>query len=231
MVRPLENEGSVPDIFDEAESDYRTEQMQLALRRYGWLAGVALLLVLAGAGLWQYVQVRHQQASMAAAAVFLPDAKDSDTLVAGDKAGRTALASKFQTLAATAPAGYRTLARLRAAALLADAGKLPQAQALWDQVSSDPDADPLLRNVASLLWVMRSLDTADPNALRTRLVGQTSADDPFHLLALEQQALLELREGQTAPAAALLRQLVSDPGAPTGLRGRDGAMLQLLSDG
>jgi hypothetical protein len=78
---------------------------------------------------------------------------------------------------------------------------------------------------------MRSLDTADPNALRTRLVGQTSADDPFHLLALEQQALLELREGQTAPAAALLRQLVSDPGAPTGLRGRDGAMLQLLSDG
>jgi len=148
--------------------------------------------------------------------------------VAGDTAGRDAAAQRFAALAGTSPAGYRSLARLRQAALLAGAGQLAQAQAVWDQISTDPDADPLIRQLASLLWVQRSLDSADPAALRTRLVSLTGGDDPFAPLALEAQALLELRQGQTDAARTLLRRLTGDPATPTGVRGRDGAMLSHL---
>jgi hypothetical protein len=184
--------------------------------------------VLAAVGLWQYRQRRHAELDATAAVTYLDAAKSADALVAGDTAGRTATASRFAQFAATAPAGYRSLARLREAALLAGAGQLTRAQAVWDQVSTDPDADPLLRQLASLLWVERSLDTADPNALRTRLVSLTGASEPYSALALEAQALLDLRQGQTDAARTLFRRLVSDPAAPAGVRGRDGAMLSRL---
>ncbi len=220
----------MPDIFDEAQRDYQAEQVQRALRRYGWIPVAAFVLALAGVGTWKFIQARQHRADLAIAEQFLPDTKQADTLVAGDKAGRIALAKKLVALADRSPAGYRTLARLRAAGLYADAGKLSEAQSLWDQVARDPAADPLLRQVASLLWVMRSLDTADANALRVRLLTQTTADDPFHDLAFELQALLDLRLGHVSAARALLGRLMADPELPTGQRGRDGAILTVLGD-
>ncbi len=216
------------DILDEVEGEYRAEQLRAVATRYAGVAIGALLLVLIGVGGWQYWQGQRAKADSAAAAPFIAASKDTDALVAGDTAGRRALAQRFAALARTAPAGYRTLARLREAALLADSYQLGQAQALWDQVSTDPDADPLLRQLASLLWVQRGLDSADTAALRTRLVSLTGADDPYRPLALEAQAMLDLRLGQTAAARAVLRELTSDPTAPPGVRGRDGAMLSRL---
>ena len=69
----------------------------------------------------------------------------------------------------SAPEGYRTLARLREAALKADAGDLPGALALWDQVAADASADPLLRDLASLLWAEHQIDSGDPALLEARL--------------------------------------------------------------
>jgi hypothetical protein len=40
--------------------------------------------------------------------------------------------------------------------------------------------------------------------------------------------MLDLRQGQTAAARAVLRELTSDPTAPQGVRGRDSAMLSRL---
>lgn len=218
----------VADIFDEAESDYHAEQLRAAVSRYGWVAAAAVVLGLLAVGGFEYWQSRTAHADQRAAAAYLDDSKQADALVAGDRAGQLALAQRFTNLAATAPPGYRTLARLRAAGLLADAGKLSAAQALWDQLSSDPNTDPLLRQLASLLWVQRGLATSDPAALRTRLVTQMSADDPYHALAAEAQALLDLRLHNPDGARAVLESLLADPTLPSGVRARDGAILTML---
>src|ERR1700712_2748113 len=44
-------------------------------------------------------------------------------------------------MSATGPAGYKTLARLRAATLKADAGDLQGDESLWNAVASDSGAD------------------------------------------------------------------------------------------
>ena len=113
-------------------------------------------------------------------------------------------------MAATAPDGYRTLARLRAAALKADTGDLAGAAALYDQVAADSSADPLLRDLASLLWAQHQLDTGDPAPLEARLKALAVPDNPWHALASENLALLDLRQGHTDAAKATLRGLASD---------------------
>ena len=43
------------------------------------------------------------------------------------------------------------------------------AAALWDQVAADSSADPLLRDLASLLWAQHQIDSGDPSLLEARL--------------------------------------------------------------
>ena len=94
----------------------------------------------------------------------------ADATAAGSsEANRTAAHRGVRQLAATAPEGYATLARLREAALKADAGDLPGAAALWDRVAGDASADPLLRDLASLLWAQHQIDSGDPALLEARL--------------------------------------------------------------
>jgi hypothetical protein len=111
---------------------------------------------------------------------------------------------------------------------MADAGNLNGAAALYDQVAADASADPLLRDLANLLWAQRMLDTGDPALLRARLKALAEPTSPWHALASEQLALLDLRQGQTEAAKTTLRQLAGDPTLPQDLRGRASGLLTRL---
>jgi hypothetical protein len=143
-------------------------------------------------------------------------------------ASRKAAIAAFEQVAATAPDGYRTLARLRAAALEADAGDLAGAAALYDQVAGDSSADKLIRDLASLLWAQRQLDTADPARLEARLKLLAEPDNAWRALASEDLALLDLRQGHTDAAKVTLRRLAGDLSLPQDLRGRASLLLSRL---
>ena len=64
-------------------------------------------------------------------------------------ASRQDVTAELRQLARTAPEGYRTLARLQAAALKAEQGDQQGAAALWNDVATDTSADPLLRDLAT----------------------------------------------------------------------------------
>ena len=117
---------------------------------------------------------------------------------------------------------------LTTAALKADAGDLTGATALWDQVAADNAADPLLRDLASLLWAEHQIDHGDPALLESRLKVLTAPDNVWHALAEEQLALLDLRVGKTDQAKTTLRRLAQDTTAPSGVRGRAGGLLNRL---
>jgi hypothetical protein len=217
MVRPpADIEGLVVDIFDEVEEDLRAERTRSLLKRYGAaLAGLALAAILAVAAWqgWRWYQTRD---TLAVAQTYLR---------AAEQAGTPGAASRFAQIAARGPAGYRTLARLREAALRADAGDTAAALALWDQVASDDSTLPPLRDLATLLWVEHQVDQGDPAILQARLASLTAPDNIWHPLALENLALIQLRTGSTAPARATLRRLASDVTAPEGVRSRAGNLL------
>jgi hypothetical protein len=219
----------VVDIFDEVNEDLRAEQTRQLLRRYGGLVVVAFVLALAGVGGWQAWRYYGARADAAAANEYLMAMSLADRLPPdADASARAPAIAAFQHVAATAPVGYRTLARLRLGALQAASGKPEDAAAVWNALAGDADADPLLRDLANLLWAQQGVDKGDPALVEARLKPLTVADNPWHALARMYMALLDVRTGKTDAARAILRPLESDPTAPEGLRGRAGGLLDRL---
>lgn len=213
------------DIFDEVEEDLRAERAERLMKRYGWVMVVVAVLVVAGASgyeVWTRWQGR-QDAGVAARYVSAMNAVDQAP--AANPAARAALLAPLEQLASTAPEGYRTLARLRAAGVMADAGDLQNAVAMWNSVAADAKADPLLRDLASLMATQRQLDNGDPAQLSARLEPLALPGNAWASLAKEQLAVLDLRQGKTEDAKTKLRALSIDITAPDGVRARAGALL------
>ena len=137
---------------------------------------------------------------------------------------------EYEEEADAAPAGYRTLARLRLAALRAETNDAPAALALWDQVAADAAADPLLRDLAGLLWAQHQVDAGDPAAIEARLRPLMGPNNPWRSLAQETEALLALRLGRADQARQAFRHLSADLAAPAGVRARAEALLTRLGE-
>jgi hypothetical protein len=206
----------VPDIFDEVEEDLRAERARRLAKRWSGVAIGAVLLALAATGGWQAWRWNEARQAAAAAETYLTlhqstEREGADLATAGNG---------FAALSRESPAGYRTLARLRAAALKAETGDAAGAQALWNQVAADNEADPLYRDLATLLSVMNGLDAGDPAQLAARIAPLTADGNPWRASAREAEGLIALRRGANDEARRILEALAADPGAPQGVRER-----------
>jgi len=215
---------AVPDIFDEVQEDLRAERARGLMKRFGGLFVVALLLVLAGVAAWQAWQQHKARAAQHEAGLYLA----AQALADGPKADRAQALPQLAAIVGEAGPGYRTLARLREASLKADAGDAAGAATIWNDVSNDSQADPLLRDLASLQWALHQIDAGDPGAVSARLQPLSLPNNAWHALAQEAQALLALRQGQTDTARPLLKSLSADTTAPDGVRARAGGLLQRI---
>lgn len=216
------------DIFDEVEEELRADKAKRMLQRFGGLIIAACVVVVACVAGWQGWQYWRVRQDVAAGTAYLASLSRIEGVpIVSDDRRKEALTG-FDALAQAAPDGYRTLARLQAAALRADSGDLAGAAALWDQVASDSAADKLLRDLASLLWSSRQLDTADSSLLEARLRPLAMPGGAWRALAREQLALLALRQQKTDDAKAELLRLAEDTTAPAGVRGRSRALLDRL---
>ncbi len=216
------------DIFDEVNDEMRAERTRALMWRWGLVGGVVLIAVLAGVVGWQGWRAWQDRQSTALAGPFLAAMHTADALAPGDTEGRRAAAGAFAAIAKNAPAGYRTLALLREAALRWDGGDHPAAFALWDEVSHQTGVDSTLRDLGALLWAQHSVDAGNPADIAARTGGLEGAGNPWRPLAQEVDALVALRQDDRARAVKLFGALAADPAASQSLRGRAGGMLTLL---
>jgi hypothetical protein len=219
-------EANVVDIFDEVDEDLRAERMARFARRYaiGFIA-LALLIVIGVAGWQGWLWHRHQQDAKAASAFLAVLDRAAQRGSAGDRA---ALAADFAAVAQTAPAGYATLARLNEASLLADAGQLPRADALWTGLMNDDGLNPVLRQVATIGWASHEIDSAEPSLIQARLGPLSAADSPWRPIALQYLAMLDLRTGHRAKAAQTLQTVANDVSTPDSMRRMANGLAQAL---
>ena len=219
MSAPFSRRGwLLSDIFDEVDEELRAERAQKLWQRYGGLVTGVLLLVIGGVAGWQGWQWWQTRQTLQASASYMEIQRATEA----QGADYGAMAGRFEALAATAPTGYRTLARLRAAALRAETGQVAEARAIWDAIAADTAADPLYRDLASLLWALHGVDTADPAQLNARLAPLAQPGGAWRASAREAQALVALRQGNTQQARDTLRALANDTTAPQGVRDRAG---------
>lgn len=208
----------LPDIFDEVEEDLRAERARKLWDRFGTPVLGLLLLVVAGVAGWQGWQWWETRERNAAAIAFMAAHRAAEA----EGADLAAMAARFAALSAEGPAGYRTIETLRAAALKAETGDMAGALALYDRLAADAAADPLYRDLATLMWVLRSLDSGDPAMLAARIAPLAQAGQPWSASARELAALVALRQGQSAEAKRALDALANDVTAPRSIRDRAG---------
>jgi len=98
----------VSELFDEVDEEVRREQLKKLWDKYSIYFIALMVLIVAAVGGWRGYQYLEGKKAAEAGAAFEKAAELSDQ----DKHAEAEAA--FTALAAKAPSGYRTLARLRA---------------------------------------------------------------------------------------------------------------------
>ena len=209
-IKPADNES----FYREVDEELRREQMQSLWQRYGKLAILALVLVLAAiAGViwWKNQQeVKAGKQGQELLAAF-------DDVAAGKK---KAAQPRFDAIAKSDSEGYRAAGLLTKADLAVEANDLKGAAALFQQVADDQKLDQNYRDLALVRLTHVQFDTLAPQAVVDRLRGFSVAGNPWFGSAGEMVALSYLKLNKPAEAAKIFAALAKDKKVPDSVRSR-----------
>ncbi len=209
------------ELFDEVDEEVRREQLKKLWDRYSiYIIAAALLIIAAVAGWRGYEYLEAQKAAEAGAAF------DAALDLAEQNKHDEAQAA-FDKLAATAPAGYRMLARLRAAGEAA--ARDPQAGAkMYDELAADRSIGTEQQDLARIRAAGLLLDTDSyPNMLQ-RLDAASKPEATFRHTARELLALSAWRANDITATRQWLDMIASDGETPAAMRSRAEALQALL---
>jgi hypothetical protein len=211
----------VSELFDEVDEDVRRDQLKKLWDQYSIYIVAGAILIIAAVGGWRGYQ-------------YLEAKKAAELGSAFDKAVELSEANKhseaeaaFNDIAAKAPAGYRMLARLRAAAELAN--RDPQGAAkMYDDIAADRSVGATERDLAKVRAAGLLMETISYPAMLQRLEAATTPEATFRHTARELLALSAWRAGDMAAARQWLELIANDGETPPGLRSRAEALQALL---
>ena len=209
------------ELFDEVDEDVRRDQLKKLWDQYSIYIVAGALLIIAAVGGWRGYE-------------YLEAKKAAEAGVAFDRASELSEQNKhaeaeaaFTDLAAKAPSGYRTLARLRAAAEVAN--RDPQAAVkLYDEMSADRSIGAPEQDLAKIRAAQLLLETAGYPNMLARLEPSTAPAATFRHTARELLALSAWRANDTAAARQWLDLIANDGETPPSLRSRAEALQALL---
>jgi hypothetical protein len=211
----------VSELFDEVDEEVRREQLKKLWDKYSIYIIALMVLIVAGVGGWRGYQYLEAQKAAEAGVAF-------NKAVELSEQGKHAEAeAAFTALAAKAPAGYRTLARLRAAAELA-AQDPKAAVKMYDDIAADRSVGVEQQQLARIRAAGLLVDTAGYADMQQRLEASTGKDATFRHSARELLALSAWRNGDAAAARKWLDAIAEDGETPPGLRSRAEALQALL---
>lgn len=209
------------ELFDEVDEEVRREQLKKLWDQYSIYIIAAAILIVAAVGGWRGYQYLEAQKAAAAGAAF--DA----AIELSDQNKHAEAEAAFDKIAATAPSGYRMLARLRAAAEVATGD--PKAGAkLYDEIAADRSVGTDQQDLARIRAAALLLDSDSYSDMLQRLEAATKPDATFRHSARELLALSAWRANDTTAARQWLDMIANDGETPSGLRSRAEALQALL---
>jgi hypothetical protein len=211
----------VSELFSEVDEDLRREQLKRIWEKYSLLIILVAVLIVGGVGGWR-------------AYSYLEGKKAAEAGAAFDKASELSEQNKpaeaeaaFTKLAAEAPAGYRTMARLRAAG---EAAKRDPAAAvkLYDEVIADNTVGANEKDLARVRAGTLLVETAAYDALLAKLEPATSATGTYRHSARELLALAAWKAGNAAETRKWVEAISNDNDTPSSIRTRAESLQALL---
>ncbi|MGB1235359.1 MAG: hypothetical protein ACPG5U_06485 [Planktomarina sp.] len=182
-------------FIDEVTEEVRSDRLWGYAKKYGWLVGLGLLLVVGGTAYFEFQSSKAEQmAQDRGDAILAALATDED----GRDAALRDLAADDQTVVTR---------------LLAATGD--DAVANLQAIQNDADAPGYLRDLASLRLAALRDALSDEERL-TILQDQSSAGRLYRSAALDYLVLLHLEQGNTDQALTLMQDAIQDAATDRG---------------
>jgi hypothetical protein len=211
----------VSELFDEVDEDVRRDQLKKLWDQYSIYIVAGALLIIAAVGGWRGYQYLEAKKAAEAGSAFDKAVELSET------SKHAEAEAAFTDLAAKAPSGYRMLARLRAAAEVAN--RDPKAAAkLYDDIAADRSVGTPEQDLARIRAAGLLLETTSYPGMLQRLEAATAPGATFRHTARELLALSAWRANDTAAARQWLDLIANDGETPPSLRSRAEALQALL---
>ncbi len=209
------------ELFDEVDEDLRREQLKKLWDRYSIvIIGVAVLIVAAVGG-WRGYQYWETKRAAEAGAAF------EAAVALSEQNKHTEAEAAFTKLAAEAPSGYRTLARLRAAAEVSVSN--PQAAVkLYDAIGNDTAVGQAEQDLAKIRAASLLVDSTSYDDLRQRIEPLTAAGRTYRHTARDLLALSAWRATDAVAVRQWVDLIMSDAETPGSIRNRAEALAALL---
>ncbi|MBD3662457.1 tetratricopeptide repeat protein [Sulfitobacter aestuariivivens] len=197
-------------FIDEVNEEVRRDRLYGYLRRYGWIAILAIVLIVGGAAWSEY-----QKAQARAQAEALGDAMLA--ALANDEG-----VSRVDALEAIDAPDRATGAvlRLLTAAEQADAGRTEDAVATLDAIASDGDVSAIYRQIAQFKSLTLQSDQTPVEDRLLAFESMAQPGNPMRLLAEEQIALIEIAQGKDTEAIARYQAIQEDAEVSSDLQQR-----------
>lgn len=199
-------------FIDEVTEDLRRDKLFATFRKYGWIGGVVVALIVGGAAYseWQKSKARAEAEGFGNAILSALETEDQAARVAalegisadgafGDKAARAALLEFI------------------AADDALKAGDAKGAAARLSEVAATEGLDATYRDMARIKWLTAAGADVAPAERDAALADLATPGRPFRVLALEQQALALVADGKTDEAITALKALLQEADVPPGL--------------
>ena len=209
------------ELFDEVDEEVRREQLQKLWEKYSIYIIAVALLVVAAVGGWRGYQYLQEKKAAEAGDAF------NKAIELSDQGKHSEAEAAFNDLAAKAPAGYRMLARFRAAAEVAN--RDPQAAAkMFDDLAADSSIGAEQQALARIRAAGLLVDSASYADMLRRLEPDVASGQTFRHAARELLALSAFRANDNTATRKWLDQLELDAETPPSMRSRAEALQALL---
>lgn len=205
----------------EVDEELRRERLAAFWKRYGGFLVTAAVLVVAfvagfkGWEAWQAHQAGKGGEDFIAAIRLIQDGKTEDAR------------KELERISREGSGGYRDLATLRLAGLMAKSGD--SAGALKQYELAAGSSDNMTADFARLEAAMLRLDETDVADIKSRVGAMNTASHPLRNQAREILGLAQFKAGDSKAAEDLFNAIVADQDAPNRLRERARVMLILLA--
>lgn len=202
-------------FIEEVTEEVRKDQLYGYAKKYGWILGLLIVLVVGGAAYSEWS--KSKSASMA-------QGRGDAILAALSLEDKAAQVSALDAILADAGDAAPVIL-MQKAALLADADDKAGAIAVLEQIIADPDAQSVYKDIAQFKALVLHGKDMEIEARKSALEALASTNSTMRPLALEQIVVAELDQGNKDAAMAQLEALLAEAGVTQTVRQR---ALQLL---
>lgn len=221
-LTPDKRAGSDEAFLREVDDAVRAGNLTTYWEKYGKITLGVIVAALLAFGGWIWWSNRQQAADDLQGEAFV---EAMDKLQAGDEKGARA---GFAKLAKADQSGYRAMAQLMEANVLAQKNQPKEAIAVYKKVVADDSLPQLFRDLALIRQTTAEFDTLKPQAVIDRLKPLATPGEPWFGSAGELTALAYMKMGQDNKAGPIFAQIAKQDGLPQTMRSRSQQMAGAL---